>query len=54
MSKKQIDVEVKQKKVGEVRLKEVMKITGIGVDYAFDAIGKEEVQALNICILIVN
>jgi NDMA-dependent alcohol dehydrogenase len=29
-------------------LSEVMKITGIGVDYAFDAIGEEEVQALTV------
>ena len=29
-------------------LKEVMKITGVGVDYAFDAIGDEEVQALTV------
>ncbi len=29
-------------------LEEVMKITGIGVDYAFDAIGDEEVEALTV------
>jgi Zn-dependent alcohol dehydrogenase len=29
-------------------LEEVMNITGIGVDYAFDAIGEEEVEALTV------
>ena len=29
-------------------LEEVMKITGIGVDYAFDAIGSDEVEALTV------